>query len=33
MFDLSAIGFDAPEVDDLFNRIYSVEIKAEKPLP
>ena len=30
MFDLSAIGFDAPEVDDLFNRVYSADIKAEK---
>lgn len=30
LFDLSAIGFDAPEVDDLFNRVYSVDIKAEK---
>ena len=28
LFDLSAIGFDAPEVDDLFNRVYSVDIKA-----
>ena len=30
LFDLSTIGFEAPEVDDLFNRIYSVEVKAEK---
>ena len=30
MFDLSAIGFDAAEVDDLFNQVYSCGVRREK---
>ena len=30
-FDLMCIGFDAPEVNALFNKVYNVGIREEKP--
>lgn len=30
MFDFSSIGFEEPEIDNLLNRVYSVEIKPER---